>query len=120
MKDLYNYLITEASTTSIINKIKTEFKREFGDNVKIRSAKANYTQLYDVDIYKDNIETLKRVNNILKKHLTFWKGFSDEEMQEKIDNQHDFLKRHNEELQRYPIEFCRFTSKDITKMLNKR
>lgn len=119
MKDLQTYLITEASTTSVVNKIKAEFKKKFGNKVTLGSGKANYTQLYDVYIYEDNIETLKKVNDILKKHLTIWKGFTDEQMQEKLDKQHEFLKEYKEEWKDYPLEFFRFTSRDIKKMLNK-
>lgn len=122
MKNFKEYIITEASTTSFINKIKNEFKKEFGDTVQLASGKANYTQLYDVYIYDDDIEILKKVNDILKKHINIWKGFTDEELKNKIKDHKDFLDKYKDEKwvtpDRYPIEFFRFTSKDIKKILN--
>lgn len=120
MKNIKEFIITEASTTSFVNKIKNEFKKEFDNKVTLASAKANYTQLYDVYIYDDNIETLKKVNEILKKHLRIWKGFTDKELQDKIDEHHKFLKEYGEKYpwKDSPIEFFRFTSKDIRKIIN--
>lgn len=120
MKNLNQYLITEASTTSFVNKIKNEFKKEFGDTVTLTSAKANYTQLYDIYVYDDKIETLKKINDILKKHLKLWKGFTDEELQNKIDEHNKFLKEYGEKYpwKDMPIEFFRFTSRDVKKILN--
>ena len=122
MKSINEYIITEASTTSFVNKIKNEFKKEFDNKVTLASAKANYTQLYDVYIYDDNIETLKKVNEILKKHLKIWKGFTEEELKDKIKKHKEFFDKHKDEKwvtpDRYPIEFFRFTSKDIRKIIN--
>ena len=122
MKDFKEYIITEASTTSFINKIKNEFKKEFGNTVQLASGKANFTQLYDVYIYNDDIEILKKVNDILKKHINIWKGFTDEELKNKIKDHKDFLDKYKDEKwvtpDRYPIEFFRFTSRDVKKILN--
>ena len=122
MKSINEYIITEASTTSFVNKIKNEFKKEFDNKVTLASAKANYTQLYDVYIYDDNIETLKKVNEILKKHLRIWKCFTEEELKDKIKKHKEFFDKHKDEKwvtpDRYPIEFFRFTSKDIRKIIN--
>ena len=120
MKDISQYIITEASTTSFVNKIKNEFKKEFEDKVQLATAKANFTQLYDIYIYDDDIETLKKVNEILKKHLKIWKGFTDEELQNKIDEHHKFMKEYGEKnpWKDSPIEFFRFTSRDIRKIIN--
>lgn len=122
MKSINEYIITEASTTSFVNKIKNEFKNEFDNKVTLASAKANYTQLYDIYIYDDNIETLKKVNEILKKHLRIWKGFTEEELKDKIKKHKEFFDKHKDEKwvtpDRYPIEFFRFTSKDIRKIIN--
>ncbi len=122
MKNIGQYIITEASTTSFVNKIKNEFKKEFGDTVQLASGKANYTQLYDVYIYDDDIDILKKVNDILKKHINIWKGFSDKELEDKIKEHKDFLEKYKDEKwvtpDRYPIEFFRFTSKDIKKIIN--
>lgn len=122
MKSVTQYIITEASTTSFVNKIKNEFKKEFGDIVQLASAKANFTQLYDVYIYEDDIEILKKVNDILKKHINIWKGFTDEELKDKIKHHKEFLDKYKDEKlvtpDRYPIEFFRFTSKDIRKIIN--
>ena len=122
MKNIKEFIITEASTTSFVNKIKNEFKKEFDNKVTLASAKANYTQLYDVYIYDDNIETLKKVNEILKKHLKIWKGFTDEELENKLKKHEDFLNKHKNDPtvtpDRYPVEFFRFTSKDIRKIIN--
>lgn len=119
MKQLSQYIITEASTSTFVNKIKSELKKAFGDTVQLTSAKANYTQLYDIYIYDDNIETLKKVNEILKKHLTLWKGFTDEELKNKIDEHNKFLKEYGEKYpwKDSPIEFFRFTSRDVKKIL---
>lgn len=120
MKDFKEYLIIEASTTSFVNKIKNELQKEFDNKVTLTSAKANYTQLYDIYIYDENIETLKKVNEILKKHLKIWKGFTDEELQNKIDEHNKFLKEYGEKnpWKDSPIEFFRFTSRDVKKILN--
>lgn len=120
MKDIKEYIINEASTTSFVNKIKNEFKKEFGDKVTLTSAKANFTQLYDIYIYDENLETLKKVNEILKKHLTLWKGFTDEELKNKIDEHNKFMKEYGEKYpwKDSPIEFFRFTSRDVKKILN--
>lgn len=121
MKNLTQYIITEASTTSFVNKIKNEFKKEFGDTVQLASAKANFTQLYDIYIYSDDIEILKKVNEILKKHINIWKGFTDKELEDKIKDHKNFFIKYKDEKwvtpDRYPIEFFRFTSKDIRKIL---
>lgn len=122
MKSINEYIITEASTTSFVNKIKNEFKKEFDNKVTLASAKANYTQLYDVYIYDDNIETLQKVNEILKKHIPIWKGFTEEELKDKIKKHKEFFDKYKDEKwvtpDRYPIEFFRFTSKDIRKIIN--
>ena len=121
MKDLKDKIIIESSTTSFVNKIKNEFKKEFGDTVQLASGKANFTQLYDVYIYNDDIEILKKVNDILKKHLTIWKGFTDKELEDKIKDHKEFFDKYKDEKwvtpDRYPIEFFRFTSKDIRKII---
>ena len=121
MKDFKEYIITEASTTSFINKIKNEFKKEFGDTVQLASAKANFTQLYDIYIYSDDIKILKKVNEILKKHINIWKGFTDKELEDKLKEHEDFLNKHKDDPtvtpDRYPVEFFRFTSRDIRKVL---
>lgn len=120
MKNIIEF-ITEASTTSFVNKIKNEFKKEFGDKVILASGKANYTQLYDVYIYDDDIEILKKVNEILKKHITIWKGFTDKELQDKIDEHNKVLKEYGDRYSTFkdsPIEFFRFTSRDIRKIIN--
>jgi len=120
MKNIKEFIITEASTTSFVNKIKNEFKNEFDNKVTLASAKANYTQLYDVYIYDDKLETLQKVNEILKKYIPIWKGFTDKELQDKIDEHHNFLKEYGEKYpwKESPIEFFRFTSRDIKKIIN--
>ena len=122
MKNIKEFIITEASTTSFVNKIKKDFEKEFGNKVQLASAKANFTQLYDVYIYNDDIEILKKVNDILKKHINIWKGFTDEELKNKIKDHKDFLDKYKDEKwvtpDRYPIEFFRFTSRDVKKILN--
>ena len=116
-------VLTEAAnTTAIVNKIKKEFQKEFGNKVTIGSGRANYQQLYDVYIYDMDINTLKKVNDILKKHITIWKGFTDEEMQKKLDDKKEFFDKYKDDksvsIDRYPVEFFRFTSRDLKKMLN--
>ena len=120
MKGLVQFINEAANTTAIVNKIKKEFKKEFGDKVTIGSGRANYQQLYDVYIYDMDINTLKKVNDILKKHITIWKGFTDEEMQKKLDDKKEFFDKHKDDkyvsLDRYPVEFFRFTSRDLRKI----
>lgn len=120
MKTINEYIIQESSSSTIVNKIKKEFETEFGNKVTIGSGRANYQQLYDVYIYDDKLETLQKVNEILKKHLTIWKGFTDDEMKEKIKDHKEFLNKHKNDayvtLDRYPIEFFRFTSRDLKKI----
>lgn len=110
----------ESSSSTIVNRIKKEFEKEFGKKVTIGSGKANYTQLYDVYIYDDKLETLQKVNEIVKKHIPIWKGFTDDEMKSKIKKHKEFLKEYGDEsfatLDRYPIEFFRFTSRDLQKI----
>jgi len=116
MKTLNEY-ITESSSSTIVNRIKKEFEKEFGKTVTIGSGKASYRQLYDVYIYDDKLETLQKVNEILKRYLTKWKGFSNKELNDKLKEQEDFFKNNKDNnlctLDRYPIEFLRFTSKDL-------
>lgn len=129
MKDINDYIletkeissiddyITEAvNTTAFVNKIKKEYQKEFGNKVTLASAKTNYTQVYDTYIYDIDFDILKKVNDILKKHLKIWKGFTDDELKNKIQEQENFLKTNDETIDRYPIEFYRFTSKDIRKI----
>lgn len=119
MKSINEY-ITESSSSTIVNRIKKEFEKEFGEKVTIGSGKANYRQLYDVYIYDDKLETLQKVNEILKKYIPIWKGFTDDEMKNKIKEKEEFIKKHKDEnlitLDRYPIEFFRFTSRDLQKI----
>jgi len=119
MKQINEYIM-ESSSSTIVNKIKKEFEKEFGKIVTIGSGKANYRQLYDVYIYDDKLETLQKVNEILKKHIPIWKGFTDEEMKNKIKEKEEFFKKHKNDksvtLDRYPIEFFRFTSRDLQKI----
>ena len=75
MKTINEYIM-ESSSSTIVNKIKKEFEKEFGNKVTIGSGRANYRQLYDVYIYDDKLVTLDR----------------------------------------YPIEFFRFTSRDLQKI----
>ena len=121
MKELAQFINEAANTTTIVNKIKKEFKKEFGDKVTIGSGRANYQQLYDVYIYDMDINTLKKVNDILKKHITIWKGFTDDEMQKKLDDKKEFFDKHKDDkfvtLDRYPVEFFRFTSRDLKMMI---
>lgn len=119
MKDLNTY-INESSGSIIVNKIKKEFEKEFGKKVTIGSGRANYQQLYDVYIYDDKLEILQKVNEILKKHLPIWKGFTDEQMKEKLKEKEEFFKKYKDDktvtLDRYPIEFFRFTSRDLKRI----
>ena len=119
MKDLNTY-INESSSSTIVNKIKKEFENEFGKKVTIGSGRANYQQLYDVYIYDDKLETLQKVNEILKKHIPIWKGFTDDEMKEKLKEKEEFFKKYKDDksvtLDRYPIEFFRFTSRDLKRI----
>lgn len=117
MKELTQFINEVANTTTIVNKIKKEFQKEFGDKVILGSARANHQQLYDVYICDMDINTLKKVNDILKKHIPIWKGFTDKEMQKKLDDKKEFFDKFNDDksvtLDRYPIEFFRFTSRDL-------
>ncbi len=119
MKSLNNY-INESKGYTIVNKIKKEFKEKFNDKVTIGTGKANFQQLYDVYIYDDKLETLQQVNDILKKHLPIWKGFTDDEMKKKLKDKEEFFKKHKDDksvtLDRYPVEFFRFTSRDLRKI----
>ena len=45
MKELAQFINEAANTTTIVNKIKKEFQKEFGDKVIIGSGRANYQQL---------------------------------------------------------------------------
>ena len=119
MKNINEYIM-ESSSSTIVNKIKKEFEKEFEKTVTIGSGRANYRQLYDVYIYDDKLETLQKVNEILKKHIPIWKGFTDKELQDKIDEHHNFLKEYGEKYpwKESPIEFFRFTSRDIKKIIN--
>ena len=66
------------------------------------------------------METLQKVNEILKKHIPIWKGFTDDEMKEKLKEKEEFFKKYKDDksvtLDRYPIEFFRFTSRDLQKI----
>lgn len=125
MKELTHFINEVANTTTIVNKIvnkiKKEFQKEFGDKVILGSARANHQQLYDVYIYDMDINTLKKVNDILKKHIPIWKGFTDKEMQKKLDDKKEFFDKFNDDksvtLDRYPVEFFRFTSRDLKMMV---
>lgn len=115
MKNLIDY-INESKSSTIINKLKKEFKDKFDNKVTIGTGRANYEQLYDVYIYDDSLDTLKEVNDIIKKHIKVWKGFSDAELKKKIDDVHEFLKKYNETIDKYPIEFTRLSSKELNKI----
>ena len=121
MKELTRFINEVANTTTIVNKIKKEFQKEFGDKVILGSARANHQQLYDVYICDMDINTLKKVNDILKKHIPIWKGFTDKEMQKKLDDKKEFFDKFNDDktvtLDRYPVEFFRFTSRDLRRMV---
>ena len=116
MINIDDYITEAVNTSTFINKIKREFKDEFANDVTLTSAKANYTQIYDVYIYDTDFNVVKKVNDILKKHLKIWKGFTDNELKNKIKEQENFLKTNNQSIYDYPIEFFRFTSKDIKKI----
>jgi len=120
MRNINEYIIIESKGYTIVNKIKKEFKEKFNDKVTIGTGKANFQQLYDVYIYDDKLETLQQVNEILKKHLPIWKGFTDDEMKKKLKDKEEFFKKHKDDksvtLDRYPVEFFRFTSKDLRKI----
>ena len=120
MRNINEYIINESKGYTIVNKIKKEFKEKFNDKVTIGTGKANYQQLYDVYIYDDKLETLQQVNEILKKHLPIWKGFTDDEMKKKLKDKEEFFKKHKDDksvtLDRYPVEFFRFTSRDLRKI----
>ena len=124
MKSIKEYIIenkdfqqsfNESKSSSVINKLKKEFKNKFDNKVTIGSGRANFQQLYDVYVYDDSFDTLKEVNNIIKKYIPVWKEFTDDELKKKIDEKHEFLKKHSETLDRYPIEFCRLSSSDLNK-----
>lgn len=120
MRNINEYIINESKGYAIVNKIKKEFKEKFNDKVTIGTGKANFQQLYDVYIYDDKLETLQQVNEILKKHLPIWKGFTDDEMKKKLKDKEEFFKKHKDDksvtLDRYPVEFFRFTSRDLRKI----
>ena len=120
MRNINEYIINESKGYTIVNKIKKEFKEKFNDKVTIGTGKANYQQLYDVYIYDDKLETLQQVNEILKKYLPIWKGFTDDEMKKKLKDKEEFFKKHKDDksvtLDRYPVEFFRFTSRDLRKI----
>ena len=115
MKNLIDY-INESKSSTIINKLKKEFKDKFDNKVTIGTGRVNYEQLYDVYIYDDSLDTLKEVNNIIKKHIKVWKGFSDAELKEKIDEKHKFIKKYGITLDKYPIECIRLSSKELNKI----
>lgn len=119
MKDIKEY-INESYASTIINKIKDEFNKKFADKVTISSTKTSYEQLYIVYVYDNKLETLKEVNEILKKQLSIWRGLTDDEMQDKLKENQEFLNNHKDDplvtQDRYPIEFFRFTSKDLKKI----
>ena len=115
MKTLKNYII-ESKSSTLINKLKKEFKDKFDNKVTIGTGRANYTQVYDIYVYDDSLDTLKEVNNIIKKSIKIWKEFSDDELKKKIEEKHEFLKKYNETLDKYPIEFTRLTSKELNKI----
>jgi len=120
MRNINEYIINESKGYTIVNKIKKEFKEKFNDKVTIGTGKANFQQLYDVYIYDDKLETLQQVNDILKKHLPIWKGFTDDEMKKKLKDKEEFFKKHKDDksvtLDKYPVEFFRFTSRDLRKI----
>lgn len=124
MKSIKEYIIenkdfqrsfNESKSSTVINKLKKEFKDKFDNKVTIGSGRANFQQLYDVYVYDDSFDTLKQVNDIIKKHIKVWKEFTDDELKKKINEKHEFLKKHSETLDRYPIEFCRLSSSDLNK-----
>lgn len=106
----------ESKSSTVINKLKKEFKNKFDNKVTIGSGRANFQQLYDVYVYDDSFDTLKEVNDIIKKYISVWKEFTDDELKKKIDEKHEFLKKHGETLDRYPIEFCRLSARDLNKL----
>lgn len=125
MKGIKEYIIenkdfqrsfNESKSSTVINKLKKEFKNKFDNKVTIGSGRANFQQLYDVYVYDDSFDTLKEVNDIIKKYIGVWKEFTDDELKKKIDEKHEFLKKHSETLDRYPIEFCRLSSSDLNKL----
>ena len=125
MKGIKEYIIenkdfqrsfNESKSSTVINKLKKEFKNKFDNKVTIGSGRANFQQLYDVYVYDDSFDTLKEVNDIIKKYIGVWKEFTDDELKKKIDEKHEFLKKHSETIDRYPIEFCRLSSSDLNKL----
>lgn len=123
MKSIDTYINEGVNTSTLVKKIENEFKKEFNTKVTIGKGRSNYQMLYDVYIYDMSLDILKKVNEILKKYLApKFKGFTEDELQKKIDEQQEFLNKHKNEkyvtLDRYPIEFVRFSSRDL-KNLNK-
>jgi len=123
MKTISTYINEGVNTSTLIKKIENEFKKEFDNKVTIGKGRSNYQMLYDVYVYDMSLDILKKVNEILKKYLApKYKGLSDDELQKKIDEQQEFLNKHKDDkyvtLDRYPIEFIRFSSRDL-KNLNK-
>lgn len=117
MKAINEYLITEVSASSFVNKIKKDIEKTFGNKVTMTSAKANYTQLYDIYVYDDSLDTLKKINDLLKKYLTIWKGFTEEELKKKLEDHKEWLKKYKSPWKDSPIEFFRFTSRDVRKII---
>lgn len=125
MKTIQEYIIenkdfqrsfNESKSSTVINKLKKEFKNKFDNKVTIGSGRANFQQLYDVYVYDDSFDILKEVNDIIKKYITVWKEFTDDELKKKIDEKHEFLKKHSETIDRYPIEFCRLSARELNKL----
>jgi len=120
MKDIITKINEGINTSFIIKKIESEFENEFGNDVTLGKGRVNNQMMYDVYVYTTSIDILKKVNEILKKYLApKFEGFTDDELNKKINDKEEFLKEHNKTIKDFPIEFGRFDSKGLKNLNNK-
>lgn len=103
--------------TSIMSKIKRDFKREFPNNeAYLISQKCNHHQVYDVFVKQVTMECFTTINDILKKHFpSNMKVFNEDQLKQKLTEAIDYMNKYGDDPFSLPYQFCRFWSNDLVK-----
>ena len=120
MKKIIQSINEAKSTTAIINKIKTEFDKQWGTNVQLVSSKHKLYMSYYVYIYDiENEDQLRKVDDILKTNIVNYPGMPDDRLNRKFKEIKEQAKKHTdaEGVMKYlydiPCIYVGFTSHDL-------
>lgn len=119
MKKIIQYISESSSTTTIINKIKKEFKN-WGTSVSLVSSKHKLYSSYYVYVYDiANESELRKVDDIIKKYVPEYNGMPDDKLAKKFKEIKEIANKHKnaEGVMKYlydiPCIFIGFTSQDL-------